>query len=499
MIRDIALTLLSRVSTILALLLCTPFFFRILGAERYSLIAVSLIAHSLSGLVDAGLSPLAAAALARSGEVGSSRITVLSEIYTQSLRRVVPLYLASLVVMSAYNIAWGGALGLRALGVVQLNSVMFADVFLLVIFRINYACLQGLGKHMTANGLYAATLGVRALLGVAAVLIFRSAESVFAAQAAGSAVGIALAMWFLRFPVGQFHRLTVKSSIWAKAVTQSIDTGALRNLWIISFCASVTSVLPQLLVKFAGSPAELSRFSLAGSLANALLAFQMAYQSVLLPQFARAAKTNGSPFPSSLSLSAIAGALVIALICGAAYVAADDLIALWLGDFDPTRLAAIATLMRLQLISVSFLGATAVPYVLCIVTGRTQPQLYASLLYFVIVLTAAPLAYRLDGSEGVALASTISTGIFCIIYIFAAEVSNGRVRWIRVMRWAILPLFAGAVPGTIVMLVCGAEPPASYPAALMNLAVRGCLYTILASAVALCAYLWRPLIRGRGK
>lgn len=497
MIRNIALTLASRVSAILALLVCTPFYYRMLGPEGYALVAVSLIAHSLSGLVDAGLSPLAAAALARAGEGGDAPSRVLSEIFGKSGRRLVPLWLTSIVGMSLYNIFTEGGPWHSSFGIVLINLILFSDVFLLVLFRIEYACLQGFGKHTAANILYTLTLGLRAALGVGAILIFRNPQAIFAGQALGSLVGILVALIILEYAPVQAWYLV--SRPWRKTLSSrgAINTAALRNLWAISFFASVTSVVPQLSIKLLGSAADLSRFSLAGSIANALLTFQMAYQAVLLPEFARRAKSHGQTDLGPAGARAIAGTFVIVSICGASYAAAENLLALWLGDFDPARLSAVTTLMRWQLVSVALLAATAVPYVLCIVQGRTRPQFYTSMIYFVLVTLGTPAGYHADGTRGVAIASTLATGLFMILYLLATEALSLKLRIDRLLRWALLPLLAGALPATVTLLIVPGSAPTSYRGAVVGLLVQSGIVFGFAIGIAAPLYHCRSVLSRR--
>lgn len=497
MIRHVAFTLASRVSAILALLLCTPFYYRVLGPDGYALIAISLIAHSLSGLIDAGLSPLAAAALARARDSEAGRTVILSEIFGKSGRRIAPLWFAAIAGMSLYNIIAEREPNFGSVGTVVTNLILFSDVFLLVFFRINYACLQGFGRHAAANILYTVTLGLRAVLGVGAVVIFRTPQAVLAGQALGSIAGIATAIFILEYSSVELWRTV--SRPWRRMRTDqtSIDAAALRNLWAISVFASTTSVVPQLVVKFLGTPADLSRFSLAGSIANALLAFQTAYQAVLLPEFARTTASPSVATPNAAAGRAMAGTFIIACICGASYVMAENILALWLGDFDKRSLAHIATLMRWQLVSVALLAATAVPYVLCIVQGRTKPQLYTSIIYLVLMMLGAPLGHHIDGTLGVAIASTFATGMFSILYILAAERASLSARAVRLVRWAILPILAGALPAIATLLLLPRDPPASYGDAVGKLCLQGVVAAALSVGIALPAYRFRTALSGR--
>jgi|GEM_PF-4132766 len=497
MIRHIAFTLASRVSSILALLLCTPFYFRVLGVDGYALIATSLIAHSLSGLIDAGLSPLAAAALARAGDERRGRGAVLSEVFLRSGRRIIPLWIISVTGMTLYYILAAHETSTSYAGSLTTSMILFSDVFALVFFRIQYACLQGAGRHAVANILYTITLGLRAALGVAAVLMFRVPQAVLAAQAVGALVGIGAALLILEYD--PLHAWRIVSRPWRGALSDqsSINAVALRNLWAISFFASVTSVFPQLVVKFAGAPADLSRFSLAGSVANALLAFQTAYQAVLLPEFAQRTRAKDEVDPPAAAGRAMTGTFVIVSICGASYVSAESLLALWLGDFDAERLHAIATLMRWQLASVALLAATAVPYVLCIVQGRTKPQLQASLVYFILTALGTPLGYRLAGTRGVAIAATLATALFSIVYVLAAEKASFSMRAFRLIRWAILPGLAGALPAFVTLLLVSSAPPKNYTGAFANLVLQTAVALAFTAGVAAMAYRFHSQLFGR--
>lgn len=414
-----------------------PILLEYLGPEEYGFIVFATLVQGYANILDAGLSPAISAEMARKGRSRSQTIELIKIVTLLACKKFFkysPVFLSALILIASVttNVTEGSLTRL-----IPLCLILLIDAFILAIFRIQYAAMQGLGSHSYANLLHAVNIIARAICAVFFAIYYGIVEYIYLSQLLISLISLLVCF-------GYYWKRTYDVNIHSNKIEYNADKfkQATTELTIIAILLALINSFPYLVLSTLGEAVEVNTFFLALSLGGVLTVFQGGFVSIMIPNISSLISKNTEiEMARAYEVIGLRVAHVSFFIAGFVYCFANEIIGLWIGS-SIIDLVLLSDLFRWQVLASAFSSLTIIPYAVSIPKGKTKVQLYGVLLYLIGCIAVLPAARFYGDINSYAMASCFLAISFSVGYFVISSV--------KITKLFLLPLLIGTLTVPVV-------------------------------------------------
>lgn len=475
----------SRLFAAFSTFLFVPAYIAALGADGYSVIALSILVVSLILVLEIGLTAAISREMARKDVTDSQRRRAFVVVERMFLLFFVVLSILSLLFSDAFVIHVIGETAIDKAIVAKCVSIIGIEAGLQLLFRFHLSVLIGLERQVRAslfNMLWAA-LRNGAVIGV--IWVYPDLYAFFIWQ---------LAATFMVVVALKLHSIGIVQN-WPRTRGLVVDIETLRGLrgfaggmLLISFVTLANTQLDRLLVGSLASLLELGAYSLAATIGTAMLIaaspIMMAVQP-RLTQYFTVEKTIEARALFRKSTRSIA--LLVIPVAVIAALHPEAVLNAWLGNPEMTRMAA--PIVPFLVIANASIAIATISHAVALANGYTR---YSNAMGLLSLLISIPGYYYSVSHYGV-------TGV-AMVYLAVQLISTLTLSFLLMNKFLgggflshhavsyVTPLVGALLGAYVFGVIFGSEPESRI--AILFWLLSGTILVSL-SGVGLATVVWR--------
>lgn len=413
--KNIIANIIGRFWGILSNFLFIPLYIKYLGFESFSIISFSLIIAGLMAVLDAGLTATLSREFSKSDNSKTEKFAIFKTL--ESTYQIIVLLTILIVVFSSDYIASNG-INLKTFAVDDVAyfiKIIAFDIGFQLLLRFYLGGFLGLEKQVKANAFQVFWGFCRNALVVVAISYTPTLEMFFLWQT------ISTMLFTILFRVCLYKELIGK---YVFDLAFRIEKVVFDKIWrfaggmlTISLIAALNTQLDKLAIsKFLPSE-SLGYYTLAVSLATAILVIVSPISIALLPRFTSLYSDKKKEEACKLfeKVNLMVVIMVFSLMVNMSFYA-KEIIWIWTGKIELAEKAS--EFLPIVAFTYAMLSIVTIPYNIAIANGYTKLNNLLGILSLIVTLPGYWFATKIYGVQGVAIVFCFVQTMITLIYIY---------------------------------------------------------------------------------
>jgi O-antigen/teichoic acid export membrane protein len=410
----------SRLFSAVSTFLFVPVYIAILGADDFSVIALSVLVASLILALEFGLTPAISREMARKDITDSQRHRAFIAIERLFLALFVFILVISLLFLDVFVIRLIGETAIDKTIIATCVSIIGIEAGLQLLFRLHISVLVGLERQVKASLFNMLWAALRNGVVIAVIWFYPNLYAFFAWQ---------LTVTFLVVLALKLHSTAIVQD-WPQTPGLVFDLETLQRLhefaggmFLISLITLANTQLDKLLVGSLASLLELGAYTIAATVGTAMLIAASPIMMAVLPRLTQYFTLNERCKARALfrkSTRTIALLVIPAAVIVAIYP--EAVLNAWIGDPEITQIAA--PIIPLLVIANASIALATISHAVALANGFTK---YSNVVGVFSLLISIPGYYYSVNHYGV-------SGV-ALVYLAIQLISTLTLSWLLMTKF----------------------------------------------------------------